>query len=223
MPFGFHLTMDILPSGVPQEGGFRSALAVSGFRLRARLGFSIPAFFPRPARHYPHFRIWHPSSGHQRDFNPPELRAAQRTIRPLLTSRSGSTPSPFRAQGEISPGKNALLHCTTAGSTPPCLDHESFAVICPLALLGNAFYPVLVHRLAASLHASSPHSVTLMQLRFTSFAVINLRWDFHPQECAHAGRTKRKGATYHVTPLFTGAERGIANHPTTISLYGSVF
>ncbi len=57
-------------------------------------------------------------------------------------------PSPFQAQGEISPGKNALFHCTTAGFTPPCFDHESFAVSCPLALLGNAFYPVLVHRLA---------------------------------------------------------------------------
>jgi len=69
-------------------------------------------------------------------------------LRPLLTSRSGSTPSPFQAQGEISPGKNALLHCTTAGSTPPRLDHKGFAVSGPLALLGSAFYPVLVHRLA---------------------------------------------------------------------------
>ncbi|MGH8354765.1 MAG: hypothetical protein ACRERY_14760, partial [Pseudomonas sp.] len=59
-------------------------------------------------------------------------------------------------------------------------------------LIGIALYPVLVHRLAASLHASSPHSVTLMQLRFTSFAVVNSRWDFHPQDCAHAGRTKEK-------------------------------
>jgi hypothetical protein len=31
-----------------------------------------------------------------------------------------------------------------------------------------------------------------MQLRFTSFVVINLRRDFHPQECAHAGRTHEK-------------------------------
>ena len=67
-------------------------------------------------------------------------------------------------------------------------------VSCPLALLGSAFYPVLVHRLAASLHASSPHSVTLMQLRFASFAVINLRRDLHPQERAHAGRTQKNGA-----------------------------
>ena len=59
----------------------------------------------------------------------------------------------------------------------------------PLALLGCTFYPVLVYRLAVSLHASFPRSVTLTQLRFTSFVVINLRRDLHPQECAHAGRT----------------------------------
>jgi hypothetical protein len=105
---------------------------------------------------------------------------SRRLIPPRLTSRSGSTPSPFRARGEISPGKNALLHCTTAESTPLPLDHESFAVHGPLALVGNAFYPVLVHRPAASLHASSPHSVALMQLRFASLAVISSRWDFHP-------------------------------------------
>ena len=56
--------------------------------------------------------------------------------------------SPFQAQGEISPGKNTLLHRTTAGFTPPRLGHKSFAASCPLALLGSAFYPVLVHRLA---------------------------------------------------------------------------
>ncbi len=45
MPFGFHLTMDTLPSGVQTCGGFRSALAVSSFRLRARLDLSIPSAF----------------------------------------------------------------------------------------------------------------------------------------------------------------------------------
>ena len=35
-----------------------------------------------------------------------------------------------------------------------------------------------------------------MQLRFASFAVINLRWDFHPQECARAGRTKKPAPLY---------------------------
>jgi len=72
------------------------------------------------------------------------------------------------------------------------LDHESFAVIGLLALLGTASYPVLVHRLTASLHASSPRSVTLTQLRFTSLAVVNSREDFHLQDRAHAGRTKQK-------------------------------
>jgi hypothetical protein len=44
---------------------------------------------------------------------------ALRLLRPLLTSRSGSSPSPFQAQGEISPGKNAILPRATAGFTPP--------------------------------------------------------------------------------------------------------
>src|SRR6266852_1673808 len=86
MPFGFHLAMDTLPSGATTSGGFRSALAVSGFRRRARLGFSIPSSSLRPARHYPRFRLRHSSSEHRRDFNPPEQCAAQRTLCPLLTS-----------------------------------------------------------------------------------------------------------------------------------------
>jgi hypothetical protein len=57
---------------------------------------------------------------------------------------------PFQAQGELSPGKNIDLHCTTAGSTSPRLDHESFADASPLALLSAASYPVSVRRPAAS-------------------------------------------------------------------------
>ena len=69
------------------------------------------------------------------------------------------------------------------------LDHKSFAEHCPLALLGTALYPVLVHRLAVSLHASFPHSVALMQLRFASLTVVSLQEDLHLQDRAHAGRT----------------------------------
>ena len=116
---------------------------------------------------------------------------SHRLLRPRLTSRSGSTPLPFQAQGEISPGKNALLHCTTAGSTPLPLDHESFAVSGPLALVGNAFYPVLVHRPAASLHASSPHSVTLMQLRFASLVVITHDGTFTHKSAPMLGAQKK--------------------------------
>ena len=130
---------------------------------------------------------------------PSALRPEQATTMTSADFLRRLPASAFQPQGKISPGKNALLRCTTAGFTPLRLDHESFAESCPLALLGSAFYPVLVHRLAASLHASSPHSVTLMQLRFASFAVINLRWDFHPQECARAGRTKQKGLDFRLT------------------------
>ena len=128
-----------------------------------------------------------------------DLDTSSRSARRLATTMASAdfllrvSTSLFQVQGKISPGKNALLHCTTAASTPLCLDHESFVVIGPLALLRSAFYTVLVHRLAASIHASFPQSVTLLPLRFSSFAVINLRWDLHPQEDAHAGRTIKKG------------------------------
>ena len=75
------------------------------------------------------------------------------------------------------------------------VDHRSFAVIGPLAPLGAASDLVLVHRLAILLPASSPRSVTLPQLRFASIRMVSFRWDLHPQDSAHAGRTKIKTAT----------------------------
>ena len=117
------------------------------------------------------------------------LRPGPWLIRPLLTSRSGSTPSPFQAQGEISPGKSAILPRTIAASTLSALDHCSFAELRLLAAADLASYTVRVPRHAVSLHASSPHSVTLMQLRFASLTVACSREDFHLQDRAHAGRT----------------------------------
>jgi hypothetical protein len=70
----------------------------------------------------------------------------------------------------------------TAAPTPPRLDHESFAVHGPRALLGSDRYAIVVDRLA--IYASFPHSVILMQLPFTSFLVIDSRRDLHPQVCA---------------------------------------
>src|ERR1700675_549919 len=80
MPFGFHLTVDTLPSGEPQVGGFRSALAC--FRLSLSCPFRLlhTSYLLRPARHYPRVRIWCSSFEHQRDLNPPDQRAAQRTV-----------------------------------------------------------------------------------------------------------------------------------------------
>jgi hypothetical protein len=85
--------------------------------------------------------------------------------------------SPFQALGEISPGKDTLLHRTTAGYTPRRLGHKSSAASCPLALLGSASYPILVHRL--TVYASSLRLVALPQLRFNSLAVASSQEDFH--------------------------------------------
>ena len=84
-------------------------------------------------------------------------------------------PSGFHPQGEISPGKNAHLHRTTAASTPPRLGHKSFAVFGPLALLGSAFYAVLVHRLAIYAPRflptlGHPHAVALRFARLGQLA-----------------------------------------------------
>src|SRR5580700_7972832 len=64
------------PCGVPRSVGNSRP-----FRLRARVGLSIPSPLPRPARNYPHFWIQRSSSERRRDLNPPDLRAAQRTLR----------------------------------------------------------------------------------------------------------------------------------------------
>src|SRR5215469_8255818 len=80
MPFGFHLTMDTLPSGEPQVGGFRSALACLRLSLSCPFRLRHTFHLLRPARHYPRVWIWRSSFERQRDFNPPEQHAAQRTI-----------------------------------------------------------------------------------------------------------------------------------------------
>ena len=106
-------------------------------------------------------------------------------------------PSPFQAQGEISPGKNAHLHRTTTASTPLRLGHESFAVYGPIALLGSAFYAVLVHRLA--IYApyflptlGHPHAVVLRFARCDQLAAGLAPAGVRP--CwAHHKKTARPG------------------------------
>ena len=109
---------------------------------------------------------------------------------------------PFRREAGRPQVRAALLHHTTAASTPLRLDHNSFAVSSPLALLGSAFYAVRVPRLmiydpCRAACGTSPQSITLLQLRFTSLTVVSSRWDLHPQECAHAGRTKKTCDVLH--------------------------
>jgi hypothetical protein len=126
----------------------------------------------------------------RRRFRP--SRPSPQLLWPLLTSRPGFHRRPFRHEA-----RSPQVRTHSFPAQPPdlrrlILDHKSFAVSGPLALIGTAFYPVLVHRLAVSLHASSPRSVTLPQLRFTSLTVVSLREDLHLQEYAHAGRTNKK-------------------------------
>jgi hypothetical protein len=72
---------------------------------RARLHRALP-----PSPRFPRLLMHCTSERHGRrpsfSFGPSPPGSSQ-LLRPLLTSRSGSAPSPFQAQGEISPGKNA--------------------------------------------------------------------------------------------------------------------
>src|SRR5215472_16519770 len=82
MPFGFHLTMDTLPSG-------ESLL--------------------RPTTHYCRLWIWRPSFERQRDFNPPEQRAAQRTLwgrktAPISVPASSGRPLVARTSRPVAGG-----------------------------------------------------------------------------------------------------------------------
>ena len=112
---------------------------------------------------------------------------------PLLTSRSVSPRRPFRHKA-----RSPQVRTHSFSAQPPDLRH--FALITrasrswarsPCSAAPSIRFLFIGSQI--TLHASFPHSVTLMQLRFTSFVVINLRRDFHPQECAHAGRTHEKG------------------------------
>ncbi len=81
------LTTDILPSGclsTEHQLGFPLG-CIRRFQLRARSGFPLSGL-SRPARHYPRFRIWRPSSERRRDFNPPDPGAARHTLRVPPTS-----------------------------------------------------------------------------------------------------------------------------------------
>src|ERR1700690_1332183 len=72
---------------------------------------------------------------------------------------------------EISPGKNAIFLRTTVRSTPPILDHKSFALMCMLALIDTASYLLFVNQLADSFLASYPQTPTLTQFSFTLLTV----------------------------------------------------
>ena len=98
----------------------------------------------------------------------PSRRASRPRLRPLLTPRSAACRPrrPFRREARSPQVRIRGFPRTTAGSTSPPLGRESFAVCCPLALVGAASYPVPVRRLAASLPASFGAPLAVGALRF---------------------------------------------------------
>ena len=68
-------------------------------------------------------------------------------LRPLLTSRSRFPRRPFRHEASSPQVRTHSFIAQPPDLRHHSLDHESFAVSCPLALLDSAFYPVFVHRL----------------------------------------------------------------------------
>ena len=115
----------------------------------------------------------------------------RRLLRPLLTSRLRLSPPPFQAQSEISPGKNAILPRTTAAFTPPEPRPQELrshlparparrrlvSSSCPSARgFASCFLPTL----------GRPRAVAL---RFVRCGQLT---DFHPQDRAHAGRTRKR-------------------------------
>jgi hypothetical protein len=92
----------------------------------------------RPARHYPRFWIQRSSSERWRDLNPPDLGAAQRTLRPLLTSAVRSDGlAAFSVAAMATRGRSPGVSSIAFGAQPPDLRFAplmdmDFAIRCPL-------------------------------------------------------------------------------------------
>src|ERR1700739_583542 len=80
MPFGFHLAMDTLPSEVQQAVALGRSWRHPAFgSVPVKTSPSLP-LPPASEAANPASWIWRPSFERQRDFNPPEQRAAQRAL-----------------------------------------------------------------------------------------------------------------------------------------------
>ena len=92
------------------------------FRLSLSCAFRLlhTFHFLRPARHYPRVRIRHSSFERRRDFNPPERRAAQHTLRPFPSPRHGRRPFRRRWRRDLRhPGPPPITQTTF----PACRAH----------------------------------------------------------------------------------------------------
>ena len=112
-------------------------------------------------------------------------------LRPLLTSRTSLRCRPFRHKA-----RSPQVRTHTFIAQPPHLRHlalvtraSRFLARSPCLAAPSMWFLFIGSRFM--LHASFPHSVALVQLRFTSLTVTSSWRDLHPQVCAHAGRTKK--------------------------------
>src|SRR5271169_6941074 len=105
MPFGFRIAPDTLPSGI-----FRAAGSSGRVRLSPSCPFKLlhTRLLSRPARHYPRFRIRRSSSERRGDFNPPDSRAAQRTLRASPPPQSARPVPHGRPVGPVIPDLTTL-------------------------------------------------------------------------------------------------------------------
>ena len=151
---------------------------------------------------------------------------------------------PFRCEAGPPQVRVALLHHTTAASTPLALDHKSFAIECPLALTSHALYAIRVPRLV--IYAPRflptlgyPHAVALHFIRcdqlMEGLAPTGVRpcwahirrvlceyaepFESHPwaMQMAHSPPLAKKKLPCGSFLFFSGGDGEIRTHDTGIS------
>jgi len=101
-PFGFRIASDTLSSRMCRGAGFRSVLAVSGFRLRARLDVSIPCSSPGQRGIAPAFGYSAPHPSAEGTLTP--------MIHALPSAHNGDESDSF---GFADPGGNSTLRAAS--------------------------------------------------------------------------------------------------------------
>jgi hypothetical protein len=126
MPFGFHLAMDTLPSRNCGAAAPGPPWSVSGFRLRARLGLSIPSTLPGPRGITPAFGYSAPHSSAGGTSTLPINALLSAHYEPLrLPARA--VPSVMYSRGPLGRGL----------PSPPCRVSQVPRLICSCALVPN--------------------------------------------------------------------------------------